>query len=105
MKNRANHRVLIACFVMGLFAVVLAIGCGGNPGSTATRIDPADESGVSSAQPATRPNPAAEKCIQDGFTLAPIVENGVPRGHLCINPENGKKCDAWDYYRGQCNLN
>jgi len=103
VKNKPN-RILIACFAMGLVAVSLAMGCGGDPGPPSSSIDPAVESSGNPAQAATRPNPAAEKCIQDGFTLAPIMENGVPRGYLCINPENGKKCGAWDYYRGECKL-
>lgn len=49
-------------------------------------------------------NPAAKQCIKDGFKLQPIIEQGVTRGYLCVNPDTGKKCEVWQYYRGECSL-
>jgi len=50
------------------------------------------------------PNPAAQKCIQDGYEVQPIIVNGVPQGSLCVDPATGKKCEVWQYYRGKCDL-
>jgi len=50
------------------------------------------------------PNPAAEKCIRDGYNLEPVLENGVPVDYVCVNPETGKKCEIWKYFRNECNL-
>ncbi|QTA80581.1 Uncharacterized protein dnl_28880 [Desulfonema limicola] len=50
------------------------------------------------------PNPAAEKCIRDGYKLEPIMENGIPDDYICVNPETGKKCEIWKYFRNECNL-
>ena len=52
----------------------------------------------------TMANPAAEKCIEDGFELKPMVEHGVPKGYLCVNPETGLQCEIWQYYRGECRI-
>jgi putative hemolysin len=52
----------------------------------------------------TMPNPAAEKCVRDGYQLEPVSENGVPADYICVNPENGKKCEIWKYFREECHL-
>ena len=49
-------------------------------------------------------NPAARKCINDGFILKPVLKHGVPVKYLCINPETGLKCDVWEYFRNECRL-
>jgi putative hemolysin len=49
-------------------------------------------------------NPAAIKCIEDGYVLKPIEENGAPRGYFCVNKETGSKCEIWSYFRGECDL-
>jgi putative hemolysin len=49
-------------------------------------------------------NPAAVKCLTDGFQLEPVLKNGVPSGSLCKNPGTGKKCEVWKYYRQECRL-
>jgi putative hemolysin len=50
-------------------------------------------------------NPAAIKCIKDGYALKPIEKNGVaPIGYFCVNKETGMKCEIWSYFRGECNL-
>jgi len=52
----------------------------------------------------TLANPAAIKCVNDGFVLESVMKNGVPIDHICKNPKNGKKCKAWKYFRGECRL-
>ena len=49
-------------------------------------------------------NPAARKCINDGFILKPVFKHGVPVKYMCINPETGLKCDVWEYFRNECRL-
>lgn len=49
-------------------------------------------------------NPAATRCIDDGYVLEPIVENGIIVDHICINPETGMKCEVWKYFRNECKL-
>ena len=43
-------------------------------------------------------NPAAVKCIEDGFELVP-ADNGTT---MCVSPTGA--CNQWDYYRGDCEL-
>ncbi|MBF0412916.1 MAG: DUF333 domain-containing protein [Desulfamplus sp.] len=49
-------------------------------------------------------NPAATRCIDDGYQLEPVVENGVTVEYMCVNPETGLKCEAWKYLRNECSL-
>ena len=49
-------------------------------------------------------NPAAVKCIEDGYILKPIEKNDVSMGYICVNPETGMECEIWSYFRGECNL-
>ena len=66
------------------------------PGTTAGRTN-------SEGIPAIA-NPAALKCIEDGYQLSTVNENGVPTASFCCNPANGKKCEVWRYFRGECSL-
>ncbi len=50
----------------------------------------------------TLANPAACKCIGDGYKLQPIIENGVSVGYRCVDPVSGKACGVWEYFRGNC---
>ncbi len=53
------------------------------------------------------PNPAVKKCIEDGYKTNKIEifsDKGISITYECINPKNGKKCIAWEYFRGECNL-
>lgn len=49
-------------------------------------------------------NPAATHCVNDGYILEPIVENGVSVDYLCVNPETSLKCEIWKYFRNECTL-
>lgn len=91
-----NNQVLIY-WVMTIAVIFIfpVVACCGSPEATTT------EKGPSATSMA---NPAAVKCINDGFVLKPIQKNGVPSHHICENPENGKKCEVWKYFRGECNL-
>lgn len=49
-------------------------------------------------------NPAAVKCINDGFVLEPALRDGVAIYYICKNLKNGKKCEAWKYFQEECSL-
>lgn len=58
---------------------------------------------TSEAKPIGMPNPASVKCIQDGHKLEiRTSENGGQYG-VCINAQ-GKECEEWAYFRGECRL-
>ena len=83
--------ILALCMVLA----VTAAGCvNPEPGQTA---DPA-------AQVVRPANPAVKKCLEDGYVVEPVMENGVPVDHRCINPETGRACGVWEYYRKDCTL-
>ncbi len=88
-----KKRVITHCLV-----ITAVIGLSGTAGCT--RPAPA----LSSSPAPSLSNPAAMKCLRDGFNLEPIVTDGVARGYLCVDPKSGKKCEIWDYYRGRCDL-
>lgn len=48
------------------------------------------------------PNPADVKCAADGWRTEPVLTNGVPTGTVCIEPDSGRRCEAWAYFRGEC---
>lgn len=83
MLNKAQLFFFIA-IILNTALVTAFTGCGGTSSSM--------------------PNPAAEKCIRDGFELKPIIVNGVPRGYRCVDPRSGKSCEVWEYYRNRCDL-
>ncbi len=60
--------------------------------------------GEAKDNPPRRSNPAAEKCVSDGYSLQPIVKNGVTADHFCVNKKNGTRCKVWKYFRGKCRL-
>ncbi|MEQ1531594.1 MAG: hypothetical protein ABL925_19955 [Methylococcales bacterium] len=49
-------------------------------------------------------NPATAKCLHDGWLSEPVLSNGIPTDRLCINPQTGKRCPEWSYFRGECRL-
>lgn len=61
-------------------------------------------SASSSLENSTMGNPAAQKCVNDGFVLTPVVEQGVPVKYMCSNPSTGLKCEVWAYFKNQCRL-
>ena len=83
-------------FAIGCFALALGLaGCAGG-GRIDNATAPAGTAGVAS--------PAAKKCVRDGYLLEPVMENGVPVGHWCLDPETGRSCEVWRYFRGECSL-
>lgn len=51
-------------------------------------------------------NPAAEKCVQDGYTQELLLSSeGMPIKALCVNKEAKQKCEEWAYFTSICKLN
>ena len=51
-------------------------------------------------------NPAALKCIEDGYEIQEIVmQDKVIPELICVNTLNNKQCKLWAYYHDQCILN
>ncbi len=50
-------------------------------------------------------NPAAARCINDGYKLEPVIKNGVTVEYMCVDPNTGVKCEVWRYFRKECSLN
>jgi putative hemolysin len=72
---------------------VLAVACTTDP------TPPAQSGNVQAA------NPAARKCVQDGYQLEPVRDAaGVVTDHRCIDPASGRRCEVWEYFRGTCRL-
>ena len=82
--------------VVGAAAWLLVAACTG-----------ADHGAAAQSQ-AERPkmaNPAARKCLDDGYELEPVLDaGGVPVDHLCVDKATGRRCEVWDYFRGKCRL-
>ena len=49
------------------------------------------------------PNPASVKCVADGHRLEIRTDKGGGQVGICINAE-GKECEEWTYFRGECQL-
>ena len=49
-------------------------------------------------------NPAAVKCIEDGYEIEDILTRGVPTGAWCVEPQTGERCEIWAYFRSECVL-
>ena len=49
-------------------------------------------------------NPADVKCVEEGYQLQYVREDGIPIKGLCVNERTGAKCESWAFYRGECSL-
>ena len=89
MNRKKIFITLVALFLLE------TVGCNSPPPPSTAKPHP----------PSSRvADPAVRKCVDDGFSARPVMENGVPKGYVCLNPATGKKCDAWAYYRKTCHL-
>jgi putative hemolysin len=83
-----------------MMAVLLVSFCCVNIGCT---NDPPPEPEAETPQ-VSLANPAAVKCVEDGFKVEPQLENGVPVGSWCVDPATNSRCEAWAWFRGECSL-
>ena len=90
----------ISVFVLSVFAFQIL--------STSVNADV--DNIVTNARPSVKTtntelsNPADVKCAKDGYKVQAILVNGIPTDSVCINPSNGRRCNAWAYFRGKCSL-
>ena len=50
-------------------------------------------------------NPAARKCLADGYALEPVLAaDGLAIDHECVDKTSGRRCEVWSYFRGTCRL-
>ena len=94
------------CLVFSVIFIFL-VACKG----TTAKDNGSDDASVSSGSEQSQishktkiANPAAARCVDDGYQLEPVVENGVSVDSLCVNPETGLKCEVWKYFRNECSL-
>ena len=83
-------------FIVVLFLFLQGVAC------SSDKSHQVDNSQTSSA--INVKNPAAVKCINDGYEVQPVKEYGVPIKYLCVNKDTGIKCELWSYFRGECDL-
>jgi putative hemolysin len=106
MEINEMKKLLLYLSIFGLGLLVLSsISCKPTPGVKETNppVQNQKKTADLSATSALA-NPAATKCVNDGFILKPVIENGVTSQYLCINPGLGLKCEVWAYFRGECSL-
>ena len=63
--------------------------------SPVVSVSPAPANGVAIG------NPASQKCIADGGKLEIRKDASGGEYGVCIFP-NGKECEEWQYFRGEC---
>ena len=98
----------IYLLIFGLGIVIIMTGaCNSTQTNSSAGTNSAAESKINKTKSAASSklvDPAARKCVNDGYILKPVLKNGVPVKHLCINPETGLQCDVWEYFREECSL-
>lgn len=88
---------MISKFITGIsFLLLIIFACSPEKNNSLTDSQALPAKGLA--------NPAAIKCLNDGYSLKPIEENGVSRGYFCVNKETGMKCEIWSYFRKECDL-
>ncbi|MES9854788.1 MAG: hypothetical protein ABW170_23510 [Candidatus Thiodiazotropha sp. L084R] len=92
MKNRNG-------ICLSLITLLLSVGCSAkNPEHSADQIDSGKDEG------SNMPNVSIQHCLDDGYEILKVTQDGIPKNYLCINPVTNKKCETWAYYRGSCQL-
>jgi putative hemolysin len=81
---------------IGLIVMALCIvACSGAAHEKSPEKKPAKKKGIA--------NPASVKCVEDGHKLEIRTGEGGGQVGICINAE-GKECEEWKYFRGECEL-
>ena len=99
------NRYCFAIVLLLIVSFILLSACrGGNDSDGKKKVLTEQSRLDKSVEKRSLANPAAVKCIDDGYELVPIMENGIQIGHRCRNPETGMTCEIWQYFRGECSL-
>jgi putative hemolysin len=79
---------------IGLGLLILFCGCTQTPsGGTVT---------PTATTTAAIANPSAVYCESMNYTYKIVTNPDGSQSGICVFP-NGKSCDGWAYYRGECN--
>lgn len=70
------------------------------PAVTPTAID---STSTPTSETTTIANPASVKCEKDGYKLEIVTAADGSQSGFCKNAE-GKGCDEWEYFRGECEI-
>lgn len=89
--------MLNKAILFGISGLILFIS-----GCTPAPIQP----GAHSPKPrASLGNPAAARCLRDGYRLEfKYSPEGIPLQGLCVNDKVSAQCEEWAYFRGECRL-
>ena len=87
-------RLILVTLSLGL--LILICGCTKTPASsgTTTPIITTPTSGIA--------NPSATYCVSKNYTYQIMTNPDGSQYGNCVFP-NGKACDGWAYYHGECN--
>src|SRR5437016_423976 len=93
MRNRLG---MTATRVAGASLCLWGVACAGAGHEAAAPV---------AAPHAQTANPAARKCLEDGYALQPMLgSDGLPVDHECVDRASGKRCEVWEYFRHECRL-
>lgn len=93
----------LACRVsLGIAFVVLILvtGCVYGPNEEENET-PADTTAAPAVTTLELPNPASKFCIDQGYNLTIRTNPDGSQTGYCIFPD-GKECEEWAYFRGEC---
>jgi len=62
-----------------------------------------DSASTTTSETTTLANPASVKCAEDGYKLEIVTAEDGSQSGFCKNAE-GKGCDEWKYFRGECEI-
>ncbi len=84
-------------FLVGISGLLFLSGCSSSPTTHGAQSQQKPRASLG--------NPAAARCLRDGFRLEFIYSpEGVPLQGLCVNDKAAAKCEEWAYFRGECRL-
>lgn len=78
---------------MALALTVMLLGCDNGVDGTET-----------TAGASALPNPADVNCVEAGYQIENVLTHGVPTSSYCVDEKSGQRCEAWAYFRGECQL-
>ncbi len=102
--SRGNAlRISIVIAALMVF-VILVTGCVSKPSNIAKNETPTALPAVPTVTSTPQlPNPASKYCVEQGYNISIRTDPNGSQAGYCIFPD-GKECEEWAYYRGECTL-
>lgn len=94
-----NNRIL---FIITYIYLLALTGCSGS--NSNSEEQPAIEQVSNRHSTQLLADPSLKKCLDDGYKLIPIKQDGIVRSYMCVNPLTNLKCDSWLYFHNKCSL-